>query len=342
MSNDKPFFLSHNQALGTVSARDEYLHPEENRLVTSDSATETQYFGFSIPEERIHAIGYLWHHPNLKTLSGGIFVWRGIKPNNVYSELSDVRTFMSDAALKGDLHEYRMDNGYGVKVVEPLKRHHLTYSDPSRNNHVDLHYAAVMQPVMFGDGKHFEQPVKVTGELILRGTRYEVDCYSVRDRSWGRARPEDNIPMPPYSWLTGVFGPDFAFNCGVFDQAGGNPDLKPPFVLPLEKTLAGGWVNRAGRLGRIVKVTKRVVRAPITHLPMQLDFVVVDEFDRSMEIRGTLLAANCWQVWSNIHFVICLMRWECEGLVAYGDCQEAFWNDYLIQNRHEPSVQALR
>lgn len=25
---------------------------------------------------------------------------------------------------------------------------------------------------------------------------------------------------------------------------------------------------------------------------------------------------------------ISLMRWECEGLVAHGDCQEAMFNDY--------------
>ena len=26
---------------------------------------------------------------------------------------------------------------------------------------------------------------------------------------------------------------------------------------------------------------------------------------------------------------ISLMRWECDGLIGHGDCQDVFWNDYL-------------
>ena len=50
MSADDPFFLAQNLALGVAQARDNLLHPERNALITADSATETQYFGFSIPE----------------------------------------------------------------------------------------------------------------------------------------------------------------------------------------------------------------------------------------------------------------------------------------------------
>ena len=330
MAEDKPFFLAQNSGLGVARPEDDLLHPEQNALVDDVSCTETQYFGFSVPEARIHGIGYLWHHPKLKTLTGGVYAWRGIKPNLMYSELTDVRCFMSDAAIANDLHEYRLVNGYGVRVVEALKHHHLTYTDASRNNHIDLHYEALQAPVMFGDGKHFEQPMRVTGELVLRGQRYEVNGYNVRDRSWGKPRSETHQPVPAYSWLTGVFSPEFSFNCGVFDQAAGNPELAGTrFALPLERTLSGGWVQRDGKLARIVKATKRVVRLPDMLLPTYLELDAIDELERPLHLRGSMIAANNWSITPNINFVVCLMRWECEGLVAYGDCQEGVWSDYV-------------
>ena len=330
MSDDKPFYIAQNQGFAGITARDELLHPDAFAGVTADSATETQYLGFSVPEAGIHAIGYLWHHHNLKVVTGGLFVWQGIKRYMGEAELCDVRAFMSDRVLASDLHEYRLDNGYGVRVVEPLQKLHMSYQDAARSNAVDLEYSALAEPVMFGDGKHFEQPMRVRGELRLRGQRYAGDCFNVRDRSWGKARPEDNMPLPPVSWMTGVFNETFAFNCNVLDQHEQQPELQGTrFALPAEKTLNGGWVRRDGVLGRIVSARKRIAREAGSRFPKRVELEFSDEHGRHTAMRGELVAACPWQVWPNLMFPVCLMRWECEGLIAYGDCQEGYWNDYL-------------
>lgn len=329
MSEERPFYIAQNQAFSGISAQDELLHSEAFRDVTADSATETQYLGFSVPEARIHALCYLWHHPNLRVVTGGLYVWQGIKRYMPQAELCDVRAYMSDRALAKDLHDYRLDNGYGVRVVEPLKKLHMTYEDTARKNSVNLEYEALAAPVMFGDGKHFEQPMRVRGEITLRGARHVVDCFNVRDRSWGKARPEDNMPLSPVSWMTGVFGEDFAFNCNVLDQVEENPELKGRFELPREKTVNGGWVRRDGVLSRIVSARKKVEREAGTRLPRAVDLEFIDELGRATSIRGVLQAACPWQVWPNLIFMVCQMRWECEGRVSFGDCQEAYWNDYL-------------
>jgi hypothetical protein len=328
MSEEKPFFLKLNEGFAQIDAKDDLLHPEKNKLVLADSLTETQYFGFSVPEAGIHSFAYMWHHPNLHVLTGGLWAWSGIKQAMVQSELCDLRTYMNDSALKDDLHDYRLENGYGVKILEPLKRFHMTYSDPVRNSSVDLIYEAVAPAVMYGDGNHFEQPMQVTGELVLRGKRYDVDCFNVRDRSWGKARPEEIIPVPASSWMTGVFSPDFSFNCTIFDHVSGNPELTGQFALPEEKALTSGWIYRNEKVGRIVKAKKRVAREPVSLLPSTIEFEAMDEFDRSIHVRGTLIASCPWQAWGNLHVNISLMRWECEGLIAHGDCQGAMWNDY--------------
>jgi hypothetical protein len=256
-------------------------------------------------------------------------VYRGIKRFTVAAELCDLRAFMRDTAVQNDLHSYRLDNGYGVTVLDPLKALHVTYADPSRGNSVDLHYNAIAPPVMFGDGNHFEQAMKVTGELLLRGEKYTVDCFNVRDRSWGKPRPEHVLPLPPMSWMTGVFDNNFAFNCNVFDQIDDSPALNGRFQMPEGRHLNGGWVYRAGVLGRVVRATKRVVREKDSFVPLTVHLDMIDEHDRAFSIRGTLLAACPWQVWPNLIFQIALMRWECDGLVAHGDCQDGLWNDYL-------------
>lgn len=327
--SDKPFYIAQNQGFAGITAADELLHPAAFAEVKADSATETQYLGFSVPEARIHALCYLWHHPNLKVVTGGLFVWQGIKRYMPEAELCDVRAYMSDRVLADDLHEYRLANGYGVRIVEPLKKLHLSYEDAARGNSVNLEYEAVAAPVMFGDGKHFEQPMRVRGEITLRGTRHAVDCFNVRDRSWGKPRPEDNIPLPPVSWMTGVFGEDFAFNCNVLDQHEENAELKGRFEMPREKTLNGGWVRREGVLARIVSARKKIEREAGTRLPLGVELEFTDESGRLTALRGRLQAACPWQVWPNMIFTVSQMRWECEGRVTTGDCQEAYWNDYL-------------
>jgi hypothetical protein len=326
---DKPFFVSPNSGFGRIDAKDELLHPDKNALVTHETLTETQYFGLCIPEESIHGFCYLWHHPNLHVVTGGLFIWRGHNTSIAHSLLCDYRSFMSDAPLANDLHEYRLINGYGVKVVEPLKRHHVTYADPKRQQSVDLHYEAVSPPVMFGDGNHFEQALKVKGELVLRGKHYDVNCYTVRDRSWAKPRAEDTMALPNITWMQGVFNDDFAFCCNMFDQEGSCPELIGTLGLPDDKTVIGGWIYRDGKVGRIVKGKKHISRV---HAPLRVDRLeleLTDEFDRMINVRGNSIASVGWIPWPNMYAPIGLMRWECEGMTAHGDCQEGMWSDYL-------------
>ena len=74
---------------------------------------------------------------------------------------------MSDKSLVNDLTSFRLDNSYGVKVLKPLKRHYGTYRDEFAENVIDLNYSAVAQPVIWGDGKQFEQTMRVCGEFTL-------------------------------------------------------------------------------------------------------------------------------------------------------------------------------
>lgn len=327
--SDQPFFLSANEGFSEASPQDDFLHPDKNKSVEGDSLTETQYLGFNVPEHNIHGLGYLWHHPNLGVVTGGLMVWQGIKPYSASAELFDMRDYHNDRVLANDLHEFRLDNSYSVKVIEPLKHLHMNYGDAKRNNHVDLDFTAVTPPVMFGDGNHFEQGLRVKGSLVLRGKEYQVNGFNVRDRSWGKLRPEELMPVPPVSWMTGWFGEDFMFNCSLMDHAGSCPLSTGDFALPEERALTGGWVARDGQIRRIVKARKKVDRDSKTLLPRSVTLGFTDDQGQEVEIIGKLKASCPWSVWSNVHSYISLMQWEMDGRVGNGDCQDVFWNDYV-------------
>lgn len=330
LSNEKlPFFLAKNTGLGVIRPEDELLHPQSFKGVDDDSATETQYFGFSIPEENIHALTYNWWHPNLKIVTGGLYVWQGVKQTTIEAELCDWRTFMSDKVItKNDLHEFRFDNGYGVKILEPNRRFHITYDNAANQNSVDVTAEAVLPGVMFADGNHFEQTMKMKGTLVLRGKKYNVDCYSVRDRSWGKPRPETLMPVPPMSWMVGTFNDDFSFNCTMFDHVSGQPERNGQMVMADDQALNGGWVHRDGKLGRIVKGSKRVMRGAGSYVTSGIDLQFSDEHGREFKMKATLNCACPLSAWNNVWMMVNLMRWECDGMVGYGDHQEAFWGNY--------------
>jgi hypothetical protein len=324
----QPFYLAKNEGFGPVQPEDDYLHPAINATVADDSLTETQYFGLEIPEHQIHTTFYLWHHPNLHTVTGGVWAWQGTKLQ-LQCEIFEIHAWMHDRVLDNDLHSYRLVNGYGAQVVEPLKKHRITYADPSRKNSVDLDVTAANPSIMFGDGRHFEQVMHVRGELVLRGKRYEVDSYNVRDRSWGKPRPEASMAMPPVGWMTAVFGDDFSFNCNAFDDHRLMPEWKGQFAIPEDKLLNAGWIYRDGEVVSITRCIKRTERDPKTLFPTRIEYDMTDSKQRNYHVIGKVLAASEWFVQPVLRWTSVSVEWQCGGRSAYGEMQEAQWGDFI-------------
>ena len=330
-AHGKAFWEHKNEAFLTATPDCDLLHPQAKEVNRAPTLTETQYFGFSVPEERIHAATYLWHHPNLGVVTGGAFVFQGIKSHALQSELFDWTNFMSDEILANDLWDYRFDNGYHVQTLEPLKRHRLRYVDDARQNAFDLETEALMEPVLSQTGMHFEQAIRVRGELTLRGKTHQVDCHSIRDRSWGQSRGEQHAPTPPMDWITGVFSDTFAFGCTAYDHPDLSPEWKGQLQVPGGDPAKSGWVYRDGTLVAVVDTRKRVEHDSGTLQPTTVEMVLTDATGRDYAIRGEVVAANRHALWPNVNAWLCLVRWECEGQVCHGDLQQVQWHDYTRQ-----------
>ncbi|ORA07519.1 DUF7064 domain-containing protein [Mycobacterium arosiense] len=330
-AQDQAFWETKNVSFLTATPDCDLLHPQFKELNHSPTLTETHYFGFSVPEENIHAMNYLWHHPNLGVVSGGAWVWQGIKSHALQSELFNWTSFTDEEMLANDLWDYRFDNGYHVQTIEPLKRHRLRYVDDARQNAFDIETEALMQPMLLATGLHFEQAMRARGELTLRGKTYRVDCAHVRDRSWGQGRSEQHATMPPITWMTGVFSDTFMFACLAHDHPDLNPDWKGHLEIPGGDPTKGGWIYRDDTLIPIVATRNRVHHDYTTLVPTTVEMVMTDATGRHYELHGEVISANHFPAWLNVDTWICLTRWEYDGHVCHGDLQQMQWHDYIHQ-----------
>jgi hypothetical protein len=330
MSDDQTFILHKAPVgFGPYGPEDELLHPAARKDISHDALTETQYFGFNVPAASIHGFSYFWHHPNLGIISGGVAAWQGIKPHHLAAELYDHRMFMSDKVITSDIDHYKTDVGYQVDVIEPFQKLRIRYDDPSRGNALDITYSAVTPPAMLPTRKHFEQTMKTRGFLTLRGKRYEVDGYNVRDRSWGEARREEPVAFPPVVWLTGAFGDDFSFNCTLTDHPSRDPEWKGLFDIADDMVLKGGWIWRNGQHKRVVRAIQRTERDRHSLRPLSHDLELVDSDGERIHLKGTIGTSSPSGFWPNVSIHVGLVRWECAGRTGWGDSQECQWTDFV-------------
>lgn len=291
-----------------------------------DTLTETWFWNFHVPEAGINCFAYCWVHPNLKTVSGGLMLYQGIKPSHLACELFDYRDYLSMDVV-GDGSRIAFPNGFAVTAIEPLEKVRMQFDDPARDTAFDVECDAIGVPIMRANNKHFEQVMHVTGTLRLRGRDHVVDCHAVRDRSWGELRPETNAPFTPYTWVTGAFGTDFAFNVGSHDDPERNPEWLGVMDVP-GRIFNDGWVVVGGEQRRIVKSSKITKRNGDRHAPIAHQYWFQDDKGEAYEIAGTLIAQTEWGGWSNMTCHLGLVRWDWNGRTGYGESQEVSWNEY--------------
>lgn len=324
-----------NQGAGAYGAKDDLLHPEAKQAEPGETMSETQYFGLCMPEEGIHGTMNLWCHPNLGCVNAGVWVFQGFKKHHLASEIFDFRMHMSDSVFVNDLNDYTLINGFGVRIIEAGKKFHAHYKDEQRNNSFDIEYTAVMPPFMFSSNKHFEQTMKAEGELVLRGKKYQVHGYTVRDRSWGNLRSEANQALPPMSWMSGVFNDDFSFCCCLFDDPDDHPEWQGRLVAPEGRLFSGGYIRNNGETLPLIGGRKRVIRNLETLFPERVELELVDSRDNRYQVAGTIVAASSFSWWYNTAVALCQCRWKYNGMIGYGDVQDQKWGDfmYLHMNR---------
>lgn len=305
----------------------------------------THYFGASVPEAELGVFIYVRYQPAFPLSQGGVCIFRGMENTEPAStEFLDYRVTMPWPKIEGNSIE--TENGLRIEFVEPGELARVSYASADGSVALELEQRAVSPLVARGHvvpGEEVqtdpaqapggsEQLMHATGYVILRESRFDVDCYAARDRSWCQVRSEAQggaKPIPPIGWSPMYFGDDLIFNQISFEP----PDARPAWAGVYEipegtPTHHFAWIYADGELREIVRVRREVDEYhPLLHAAVRQEIEAEDREGRIYRFRGEALAMSPMPAWPNAVFRDSVYRWESEdGRLAHGTYQE-FWAD---------------
>jgi hypothetical protein len=322
---------------------------------------ETTWWSFSIPERRIGGWLHAGRSTNKGTVSWRVFLWdpSSADPAQMayYRNVPDVA--IDDAA---DLRDITFpQGGFSVKMLDPLMNYHVAYGDAEARFSIEFEHRSVHPPHRFTPGEapalhnpHLDQLGHITGELVLDGERMAIDCYSVRDRTWGpRSRHHSHGDTPRSAdggsrvahpggarWrqierergrgrIQYIFG-------HAWDGDGCNDGFLS-FVRPQDGSAAGwsplnmGWLLQGGQFARLDKTSSRMknYRDPTTGWSAHMEVELVDVLGRTMQAEGVAMShMSEFANGSNA-----LMRWEFDGKLGWGEDQDGWRTDHFARMR---------
>ena len=158
---------------------------------------------------------------------------------------------------------------------------------------------------------HFDQTGHYEGEIELRGVRTPIDCVSTMDHSWGVRAERQTSRL---SWMHAHFSRDLVVH-GLFDfSTDRGPDA------PSELRMTHGYVLDSGKVYGLKAGGGRADRTGF--YPERISLSVTDSADRTWEVTGTALTTFPWQSQPGVVGHNCLLRWELDGMVGYGEAMD--------------------
>jgi len=289
---------------------DRFSENRTNDLYWNESA----WFSFSVPERGIHGFIYYFFRPNMKLLIGGPAMWDASGVHSfdcLYYDWHHLQA-MPDGAEK---FNFTAPNSLSVKVVEPLKTYRLDYD--ANGLKLELEWSAVSEPNHFtgmeveatgastDNRLHLEQCGRAKGQIRHRGEAYQVDCYSLRDTSFGVRRLE-NSARGSYFW--GILSADSAFHTMTMGDGA-------------TQNVVGGFLTRNGKRASLVRGTRRVLREGL-YTPAEFRFEAEDELGRTIDVIARPKSDLLFNGYPRLQVIWSLLEVDFDGQTGWGDIQE--------------------
>ena len=315
-----------------ITADDAEFHERDPSV---SNWAETIVLVFSVPEAGILGNAYVLARPNLGVASSSVVVPSGLRPNAHEIDFSDARMHLPcpESFLK-----FTLDNGLSVEATRPPFDYHFRYADPHGACSFDLRFRGLMQPFDTHDPKenpliaagssdmgygdawangHLDLVGHITGELELRGRRYDVDCYDGMDRSWGPREEHGNRAV---TWLHVTFGEEYGLHVAQ------SMDLRDGKVVYDE--LRFGYVHEHGEVFGLVEASIEAER--VNMVPVSNHVWAKDSRGKEHEFYGAAVGGYPW--YQFIPAYVCfqsLFRYEHDGRVGYAEMGDIFGMEWL-------------
>ncbi|HVV31026.1 MAG TPA: hypothetical protein VHC41_09110 [Mycobacteriales bacterium] len=297
-----------------LSTDDDTFHPRDD----DPWWTETVWFAWMVPERNLLGYFYPIFRPNLGVQAGGVLVFdhTGELPWELPVFDYDWHQRIPDGL---DLRNASLNNGMTITCREPTRVFELGYD--SRDLHLALRAEGVVRPMVtratppFNKG-HIDQICHVTGEMVLHGETIPVDCFAMRDRSWG-PRQDGRQPQVGYSYA--AEDPD---NAWLAVTVGKGTDYR----------VTTGFLVRDGVWARLVSGTRAVDRDEAGR-PLGYRIEATDEQGRQLTATGSPLSRQVFTAYPSMFCWDALVEWSAPGFRGYGEDQDVWhprkWRQFI-------------
>lgn len=271
---------------------------------------ESAWFSFSVPQRRLHGFIQYYFRPNMGMLNGGPVMW---DPSGTYSWNCLYYNWSHLQAIPAGSHKFDMTakNSLSVKILEPLTRYAIRYDN--EDFELDLLWSAIgpMHELKSQDrGQqatqkfHMEQPGRMTGTVMRDGEVFPIDCFSMRDTSYG---PRDYSSTASGGYFWGIAA-DSAFHAIAKGEG-------------REQHVIGGFIWREGELSSLVSGVRKV--EDYGHYgPRDVTFDATDMLGRTIHASGHIDDGLIFTGYTDHTVVWSLLRWDWNGVTHWGDNQE--------------------
>lgn len=187
----------------------------------------------------------------------------------------------------------------------------LAYEDPDAGLAVDLEFRATMPAVghkrsepPFGASAHFDQAGRVTGTVEFDGEASDVDCFALRDRSWG-LRSERIAPDFSYCWMASAEETFLVYS----DHGDGDT-----------AEVTRGFLHRDGRTLPLAGGHRTELRDPERHWVERVSVHATDTAGRVIDATAHA-ASRLVHPRATSANTLSVLRWEQDGRLS---CADAF------------------
>jgi hypothetical protein len=297
-----------------IGVDDDVFHPASR----DPDWNESGWFGFSVPERDINGFVYYFHDVRTGVSGGGPALWDP-SGEQVYDCLFYDWRWHQPPTGPLNFTDFQLPNSLRHEVLEPGQRYRLSYSQLGLE--LDLEWTGLMEPHALGNPQdataphHLDQPGRMRGVAKLDGDILDIDCYSLRDRTWGPHRPGARR-SGDYLWA--IASPETHWHAITIASRQPGVDV-----------VVGGYFVRDGQLGELTSGERRVLQRR-DGAPARVLLEAKDDRGRELRAEGEVRTVLRWLGWPGrmTYWTLTDWRWD-DGVQGFGEDQEFFAREQI-------------
>lgn len=291
----------------TLTNADDFFHSP-----TSDERwwSETYWFSFDDPDRNLSGTFYPLLRRNLDIAALTVSVWAPDQSTAWAAPYYRSYWHLKPPQFAGNEMELE---GLRYEILEPLQKYRVIYEDKGVFE-ADLTVTGITENHVTRatpDAGHWDQPAHVEGWINFRGTEVALDCFGMRDRSWGPRR-DDASARASY-----VYGINADSSFLVLTQFTTDPPV------------SSGYVEVAGERSPLVAAEFDIERDEFNRA-IAVHITGKDELGRTLETRGIARNHIAKQASPGYFAWMSMFHWDFDG-ESYGEFQDVWSPDRLSE-----------